>query len=113
LGHSKTTRGEVIVNVRFFTAALLLASAAGSQAVQAQSTGIIPVRGKIGAYFPQGTGKNVSDSITPAVEVDVALPELMAGKLFLSAGYTQGSRNGGSLRVIPVTLAAFCRRLTR
>jgi hypothetical protein len=95
------------VNYRLVAALGVVASTAFGQVAHAQSTGLIPFRAKIGAFFPQSSGKTVAGSTTINVEGDIALPELMAGKVFLSAGYAQGSDNGGKLRVIPVTLGRY------
>lgn len=38
------------------------------------------------------------------IEADLALPNIGLGKYFVSAGYSQGSRNGNKLRVVPVTI---------
>lgn len=84
------------------TVALCLLSATGVS--HAQSTGLIPVRAKIGAFFPQGSGKDVGGSTAFNLEADVAVPNLGLGRTFLTAGYQQGSRNGGKLRVIPITI---------
>lgn len=74
---------------------------------RAQSTGIIPFRAKVGAFLPQSSGKDFAGSTNFIVEGDVAIPNFSAGKLFLSAGYTQGSNNGFKLRTIPITIGRY------
>lgn len=97
------------LNPRALAGALLLASAAAlcDSAAQAQTTGLIPFRAKIGGFFPQGSGKDFAGSTAFVVEADAAIPNLGAGKLFASAAYIQGSNSGRKLRVIPITLGRY------
>ncbi len=57
--------------------------------------------------FPEGTGKDFAGSTNFIVEGDVAIPNLSAGKVFVSAGYTQGTNNGFKLRTIPITIGRY------
>ncbi len=78
------------------------------QPVQAQSTGLIPVRAKLGAIYPtDGDTRDLAGSTHIGGEVDVALPKLFGGKYLISAGYFQGSDNGNSLRMIPLTIGRY------
>ena len=88
-------------------ALLIAAGAACASPAQAQTTGLIPFRAKVGGFFPQGSGKDFAGSTNFIVEADVSIPTLSAGKLFVSAGYTQGSNNGRKLRVIPITVGRY------
>ena len=86
-------------------AALLTMGISG--ACQAQTTGLIPVRAKIGAFLPQGGAKDFAGSTNFIGEVDVSIPELSLGKVFVSAGYSQGSESGRKMRMIPVTIGRY------
>lgn len=90
----------------FFTTLLLCAAAFTlAPTARAQSTGLIPVRVKIGALLPsQGGARTNAGSVIPAAEVDVRIPSFLGGS-FASLGYQQGSKRGGRLRVIPLTLS--------
>ena len=86
------------------TGALLL----GVSAVQAQDTGLIPVRAKLGILYPTDTAtRNATGSVHLGGEVDVALPKFLGGKYFVSAGYLEGSRGGNKLRMIPLTIGRY------
>ncbi len=88
-------------------ATLALAFVSLTHPSQAQDTGLVPVRAKIGAFFPQGSGQNIGGSTAFDLEADIAIPSLGAGRTFATIGYEQGSSNGGKLRVIPVTIGRF------
>ncbi len=91
-------------------AALTLVGAALAIApsANAQDTGIIPVRVKLGALYPTDTAtRNATGSVHLGGEVDVALPKLFGGKYFVSAGYFQGSDGGSKLRMIPITIGRY------
>ena len=85
---------------------LAIGAGLAAQPAAAQGTGIVPVRVKVGLMLPQDSDtKDFAGSRLLNGEVDVSLPNLGAGKYILTAGYAQGSRGGGKLRVIPVTVA--------
>ena len=72
---------------------------------QAQSTGLVPVRVKIGALLPsQSEARDNSGSVVPAAEVDIRIPRIL-GADFVSVGIQTRSNNGGRLRVVPVTVS--------
>lgn len=78
----------------------------GVRPAAAQDTGLLPVRVKVGVFRPtSGTTRNFAGSTNFDGEVDAALPGMGGGKTLIGAGYSQGSRNGGKLRVIPITVA--------
>ncbi len=80
----------------------------GASAVQAQDTGLIPVRAKLGILYPTDTTtRNATGSVHLGGEVDVALPKLFGGKYFVSAGYLEGSDGGNKLRMIPLTIGRY------
>ena len=87
--------------------ALLLTAACSDQTARAQDTGLIPFRAKVGAFFPQGSGQDFAGKTNFVIEGDLAIPNLSAGKLFVSAGYIQGSNNGFKLRTIPITVGRY------
>ncbi len=73
--------------------------------VLAQSTGIVPVRVKIGALLPaQSEARDNAGSVVPAAEVDIRIPRFL-GADFVSVGIQTRSNNGGRLRVVPVTVS--------
>ena len=77
-------------------------------AAQAQDTGLIPVRAKLGILYPTSTTtRNATGSVHLGGEVDVALPKLFGGKYFVTAGYFDGSDSGNKLRMIPVTIGRY------
>jgi hypothetical protein len=79
--------------------------AARPQVAQAQSTGIIPVRVKVGALLPsQSESRDNAGSVVPSAEVDIRIPRIL-GADFVSVGIQSRSNNGGKLRVIPITLS--------
>jgi hypothetical protein len=80
----------------------------GASIAQAQDTGTIPVRVKLGGLYPTNSNtRNATGSVHLGGEVDVALPKLFGGKYFLSASYLQGSDGGNKLRTIPITLGRY------
>jgi len=86
---------------------LFLSAAAFTLAprAHAQSTGLLPVRVKIGALLPsQGAAKDNAGSVVPAAEVDVRIPSFLGGS-FATIGYQERSKSGGRLRVIPLTIS--------
>lgn len=71
----------------------------------AQSTGIVPVRVKIGALLPaQSEARDNAGSLVPAAEVDIRIPRIL-GADFVSVGIQSRSNNGGRLRVVPITIS--------
>ena len=75
---------------------------------QAQDTGLIPVRAKIGGIYPtSGDTRDLTGSAHFGGEVDVALPKLLGGKYLISAGFFQGSESGNKLRMIPLTIGRY------
>ena len=86
-------------------ASLALSAFFAPRAAHAQSTGLVPVRVKIGALLPtQGAAKNRAGSVVPAAEVDVRIPGFFGGS-FASVGYQERGKNGGKLRVVPLTVS--------
>lgn len=72
---------------------------------QAQTTGLLPIRAKIGALLPaQSEARDNAGSIVPMAEVDIRIPRIL-GANFVSLGIQTRSNNGGRLRVVPVTLS--------
>lgn len=72
---------------------------------QAQTTGLVPVRAKIGALLPaQSEARDNAGSLVPAAEVDVRIPRIL-GADFVSVGIQTRSNDGGRLRVVPVTVS--------
>lgn len=72
---------------------------------QAQTTGLIPLRVKVGAALPSsGTTRENAGSVVPAAEVDVRIPRFLGGSYF-TAGIQSRSHNGGHLNVIPLTIS--------
>ena len=89
------------------TAALAVASVAALSAAkpaQAQQTGLVPLRAKLGVFLPSSDAKDFAGGTQFSGEVDVAIPSLGAGRTFFSAGYYRGSKDGNSLRMIPLTV---------
>lgn len=89
--------------------ALLLALCGlGAQKAQAQDTGLVPVRVKLGVnLIRSGTAKNVAGSTGYGAEADVAIPKLFGvTNTFVSAGLFQNS-SGGRIRMIPVTIGRY------
>jgi len=77
-----------------------------AQPAQAQDTGLVPVRVKVGMTYSQSSAtRTFSGSTGLTGEVDVRVPWLGASNVMFSAGYQESSRNGRKLRVIPITLS--------
>jgi hypothetical protein len=85
-------------------AALLVCIGLAARPAAAQDTGLVPVRAKIGVLLPRSSAKEYSGSTHFDVEADVRIPNLGQGNTFVTAGYSEGSRSGRKLRMIPVTL---------
>ena len=80
----------------------------GASMAEAQDTGLIPFRVKLGGMYPTNSNtRNATGNVHLGGEVDMALPRLFGGKYFLSASYLQGSDNGNKLRVIPLTIGRY------
>ena len=90
-------------------ALVLLAAGASSARVEAQSTGLIPFRAKVGVNLLQNSNaKNFAGSTGFGVEGDLAIPKLLGqGRTFVSAGYFRNSDSGRTLQMIPVTLGRY------
>jgi hypothetical protein len=74
-------------------------------AAQAQSTGLVPFRVKIGALLPsQSATRDSAGSVVPSAEVDMRIPRFL-GADFVSLGIQDRSHNGGKLQVVPVTIS--------
>lgn len=87
------------------TAAGFSLAAVMPHAAQAQTTGIVPVRVKVGALLPsQSATRDNAGSVVPAAEVDIRIPRIL-GADFVSVGIQSRSKDGGKLRVIPITLS--------
>lgn len=72
---------------------------------QAQTTGIVPLRVKIGALLPsQSEARDNAGSAVPLAEVDIRIPRIL-GADFVSLGIQTRSNNGGRLHVVPVTIS--------
>ncbi|RYG64005.1 hypothetical protein EON80_20075 [bacterium] len=79
--------------------------AANPQTAHAQETGIVPLRVKVGALLPsQSASRDAGGSVIPSAEVDIRIPRVL-GADFVSIGIQNRSRNGGKLRVVPITLS--------
>ncbi len=86
-------------------ASLALSALASPRAARAQTTGLVPVRVKIGALLPSQAGaKRQSGSVIPSAEVDVRIPGFLGGST-ASIGYQERGKSGGKLRVVPLTLS--------
>lgn len=97
---------------RHCLAALGLGAALGmvslSQPAHAQDTGLIPVRAKLGLLYPSNSNtRNATGSLHLGGEVDVTIPKFLGGRYIASLGITQGSDNGGRVRMIPVTIGRY------
>jgi hypothetical protein len=92
-------------NSFFVLSALALSSVLVAPSAHAQSTGILPVRIKIGALLPtQSAARTFAGSVVPSAEVDVRIPSFLGGS-FASIGIQERSKSGGRLRVIPLTIS--------
>ncbi len=73
----------------------------GAHPAQAQSTGLLPFRAKVGALFPTDTNtRDRAASTILAGELDLKIPRFLGGS-FASIGY----QDGGGLRTIPITIS--------
>lgn len=87
------------------TATVLGVLIAAPRPVQAQTTGLVPFRVKVGALLAsQNNTRDNAGSVIPAAEVDVRIPSIL-GANFASIGIQSRSKDGGRLRVVPVTLS--------
>lgn len=86
-------------------AAIALGAASLAPAAQAQSTGLIPVRVKVSLAEPSSS--SVAGHNNLGTEVDVGIPHAGGGKVFVSTGYTSGSNNGNTMRVVPLTVGRY------
>lgn len=83
--------------------ALLAATAAlvPARSALAQSTGVLPIRAKIGVLLPSNSStKDEAGEVVPAGELDLRIPRFLGGS-FASIGYQER----GGLRVVPITLS--------
>ncbi len=92
-------------NSCFTWSALALVCTLAAPSAHAQSTGILPLRVKVGALLPtQSAARTFAGSVVPTGEVDVRIPSFLGGS-FATVGFQERSRNGGRLRVIPLTIS--------
>ena len=92
-------------NLFFTLSTLALPLALVAPSAHAQSTGLLPVRVKVGALLPtQSAARSFAGSVVPSAEVDVRIPSFLGGS-FASLGIQERSKNGGRLRVIPLTIS--------
>lgn len=86
----------------------LIACAARAHPAAAQSlpsVNPLKARVKIGVLLPnQSNTRTFTGSTHFNAEADVAIPNLGQGNTYATIGYSQGSKNGGKLRSIPLTL---------
>lgn len=63
-------------------------------------------RAKVGAFLPSGSGKDFSGNNHLKGEAEVLLPKILSGvgTTSVSIGYSQGSSDGRTLRIVPVTI---------
>jgi hypothetical protein len=87
-------------------ATMLLVIGHETAPVTAQTTGLIPLRGKVGVFLPRGSAQDFSGNTHFNGEVELLLARVFPGSGItgINLGYSQGSRNGNKLRVIPVTV---------
>jgi hypothetical protein len=78
---------------------------AAARPAAAQSTGLVPLRVKVGVLLPQGGARDFAGSTHFDGEVDVRIPGLGAGNTYVTAGYSDGSKSGRHLRMIPLTIS--------
>lgn len=87
------------------TATLLGVLVVAPRPSQAQTTGLVPFRVKVGALLAsQSNTRDNAGSVIPAAEVDMRIPSIL-GANFVSLGIQSRSKNGGHLRVVPLTLS--------
>lgn len=91
---------------KFALGAVILAfPALTPRAAHAQTTGLVPLRVKIGALLPsQNAARDAAGSVVPAAEVDIRIPRFLGGSFF-SLGIQNRSGDEGKLRVIPLTIS--------
>lgn len=93
------------LSTRTFALGVLVLAPLAPRPALAQSTGIVPVRVKIGALLPaQSAARDNAGSLVPAAEVDIRIPRIL-GADFVSVGIQSRSNNGGRLRVVPITIS--------
>lgn len=87
--------------------ALIGALCLPAQEAAAQVGGLLPkVRVKLGVFLPQdGDTKDFAGTTHLRGEVEVGLPVPGAGRVSVAAGYSEGSKSGRKLRVIPITVS--------
>ena len=72
-----------------------------ARAARAQSTGLLPLRVKVGALLPSNSStKDRAGSVIPAAELDLRIPRFLGGS-FASIGY----QDRGGLRTVPITIS--------
>ncbi|HEX8234887.1 MAG TPA: hypothetical protein VF600_02940 [Abditibacteriaceae bacterium] len=78
----------------------------GISPATAQTTGLIPLRGKVGVFLPGGSAQDFAGNTHFNGEAELLLPRLFPGSGItgINVGYSQGSRSGNKLRMIPVTV---------
>jgi hypothetical protein len=86
--------------------AMVATSACSTTPANAQTTGLVPLRGKVGAFLPQGNAQDSFGNTHFNAEVELLLPRVFPGSGItgVNVGYSQGSRDGNKLRMIPVTV---------
>lgn len=88
--------------------ASLVACAASARPTAAQgvpSINPLKARLKIGVLLPnQSNTRTFTGSTHFNAEADIAVPNLGQGRTYATIGYSQGSKHGGKLRSIPLTL---------
>ena len=72
-----------------------------ARAAHAQTTGILPLRAKLGVLLPSNSStKDEAGDIVPAGELDLRIPRFLGGS-FASIGYQERS----GLRTVPITIS--------
>lgn len=63
-------------------------------------------RAKVGLFLPSGSGEDFSGNNHLKGEAEVLLPKILSGvgTTNISIGYSQGSSDGRTLRIVPVTI---------
>lgn len=70
-------------------------------AAHAQSTGLLPIRAKLGVVLPSNTTtKDRVGDVIPTGEIDLRIPRFLGGS-FASIGYQER----GGLRTVPITIS--------
>lgn len=97
---NKVCQSAVAVGLVACVASIRPAAAQGLASVNP-----LKARLKIGVLLPgQGDTRTFTGSTHFNAEADIAIPNLGQGRTYASIGYSQGSKNGGRLRSIPLTL---------